>query len=61
MHSTDECRAKKSLLTEMKALESDLGSESELETDHGRKIIEEKPNVTISTTMIQPDDPEETE
>jgi hypothetical protein len=45
----------------MKAPESDPGSESESETDHGRKIIEAEPNVTISTTKMQPDDPEETE
>jgi hypothetical protein len=60
MHNTDECRAKQSLLTEMKAPESDPGSESESETNHGRKIIEAEPNVTIATTKIQPDDPEET-
>jgi hypothetical protein len=45
----------------MKELESDPGSELESETDHGRKIIEGEPNITIATTMIQPDDPEETE
>ena len=60
-HNTDECRAKQSLLTEMKAPESDPGSESESETDHGGKIIEAEPNVTIATTKIQPDDLEETE
>jgi hypothetical protein len=60
MHNTDECRAKQSLLTEIKVPESDLGSESKSETNHGRKIIEAEPNVTIATTKIQPDDPEET-
>jgi hypothetical protein len=44
----------------MKAPESDPGFESESETNHGRKIIEAEPNVTIATTKIQPDDPEET-
>ena len=45
----------------MKALESDTGSESKSETNHGGKIIETEPSVTIATTKIQLDDPEEIE
>jgi hypothetical protein len=34
-HNTDECRSKKSLVAALKALESDLGSDSDYEQDLG--------------------------
>jgi hypothetical protein len=67
-HNTSECRAKQSLVTELKAFESDVGSDSELEpnkgNDKGKQIIDVEPNATIATTKIQkkePEDPEEAE
>jgi hypothetical protein len=67
-HNTSECQAKQSLVAELKASESDAGSNSESEPDkgneRGKKIIDVDPNTTISTTKIQkkePEDPEEAE
>ena len=46
-------------MIEIKYLDSDLGSISDLEpsvvaTDKGKQIIDEKPSVTIATTPIHP-------
>jgi hypothetical protein len=67
-HNTNECRAKQSLVAEMKAFESDACSDTESEpekgNDRGKKIIDVEPNSTVSTTKIQkeePEDPEEEE
>jgi hypothetical protein len=65
-HNTSECRAKQSLVAELKASESDAGSDSESEpdkgNDRGKQIIDAEPNATVATTKIQkkePEDPEE--
>jgi hypothetical protein len=67
-HNTSECRAKQSLVAELKASESDACSDSESEpnkgNDKGKQIIDAEPSATISTTKVQkiePKDPEEGE
>jgi hypothetical protein len=67
-HNTSEYWAKQSLVAELKASESNEGTESESELDKGndtgKKIIDAEPNATIATTKIQkkePEDPEEAE
>ena len=67
-HNTSECRAKQSLVAELKASELDACSDSESEldkgNDRGNQIIDAEPNATISTMKIQkeePEDPEEAE
>ena len=48
----------------MKASESDLGSNFEIEPERGRQIIDAEPSATVATTKLQPgepDDPEEGE
>jgi hypothetical protein len=67
-HNTSECRVKQSVVAELKAYESDAGSESESEpdkgNDRGKQIIDAEPNATVATMKIQkkePEDPEEAE
>ena len=46
----------------MKSLELDLDSDSKIEPDKGKQIIDAKLNATVATTQIQsvePEDPEE--
>ena len=40
----------------MKSLELNSGLDSNADKDKGKKIIDEKPNVTITTANIQPND-----
>jgi hypothetical protein len=52
------------LVAEVKASESDAGSNSESELERGRRIIDVEPSATIATTKLQhgePDEPEEGE
>jgi hypothetical protein len=58
-HNTDECHSKQSLVAEMKASESDPGSNSDSEPDKGKWIIDAEPSATVTTTKIQPNEPEE--
>ena len=67
-HNTSECQAKQSVVAELKASESDVGSESESEldkgNDRGKKIIDVEPNTIVSIMKIQKEelgDPEEEE
>jgi hypothetical protein len=67
-HNTSECRAKQSLVAEMRASESDACSDTESEpekgNDRGKHIIDAEPNATVATMKIQkeePKDPEEEE
>jgi hypothetical protein len=46
-------------MAEVKASESDVGSDFELEPEKGRQIIDDEPSATISTTKIQPNEPDE--
>ena len=62
-HNTSECRAKQSLVAEIKAYESDAYSDTESEpengNDRGKKIIDAEPNAIIATTKIQKEEPED--
>jgi len=67
-HNTSECRAKQSMVAELKVSESDgcsnFESEPDKRNDKGKQIIDVEPNATISTMKIQkeePEDPEEDE
>ena len=67
-HNTSECRAKQSLVAEMRASKSDAFSNSESEPDKGnekgKQIIDVEPNATVATTKIQKEeleDPKEEE
>jgi hypothetical protein len=46
-HNTVDCRSKQSLVAEVKASESDAGSDSELEPERGRWIIDAEPSATV--------------
>jgi hypothetical protein len=48
-------------VAEVKASESDVGSDSESEPEKGRQIIDTEPSATISTTKIHPSEPDEPE
>jgi len=55
-HNTSECRAKQSLVAELKDSESNTGSDSESEPnkgiDKGKQIIDGEPSATMATTKI---------
>jgi hypothetical protein len=61
-HNTSECWAKQSLVTKLKASESDACFDSESEpdkgNDRGKHIIDAEPNATVATTKIQKEEPE---
>jgi hypothetical protein len=46
-HNTVDCRSKQSLVAEVKASESDVGSDSEPEPERGRQIIDAEPSATL--------------
>jgi hypothetical protein len=48
-------------VAEVKASESDVGSDSESEPEKGRQIIDMEPSATIATTKIHPGEPDEPE
>jgi hypothetical protein len=51
-------------VAEVKASESDAGSDFDSELERGRQIIDAEPSATIATTKVQlgePDKPEEGE
>ena len=62
-HNTSECRAKQSLVAEMRASDSDGCSDSESKpnkgNEKGKEIIDVEPNATIATTKIQKEEPED--
>jgi hypothetical protein len=64
-HNTSECRAKQSLVAELKASKSDACSDSKLEpdkgNDRGKWIIDAKPNAMVATMKIQKEEPEDLE
>jgi hypothetical protein len=47
------------LVAEVKASESDVGFESELEPERGRWIIDEEPSDIVATTKLQHGEPDE--
>ena len=67
-HNTNKCRAKQSLVAELKAPKSDAFFDPESKpdkgNDKGKKIIDVDPSAIVATTNIQkegPEDPEEGE
>jgi hypothetical protein len=64
-HNRSECRAKPSLVAELKGSESDACSNSESEhdkgNDRGKQIIDADPNAIIATMKIQKEEPEDIE
>ena len=64
-HNTSECRAKQSLVAEIKASESYAYSDTESEpkkgNDRGKKIIDAEPSATVATTKIQKEEPKDSE
>jgi hypothetical protein len=60
-HNTVDCRSKQSLVAEVKASESDAGSDSESEPERGRWIIDAEPSATVATTKLHPSEPDEPE
>jgi hypothetical protein len=60
-HTNVDCHSKQSLVAEVKSSESDAGSNFESEPENGRHIIDAEPNVTVSTTKIQPSEPNDPE
>jgi hypothetical protein len=60
-HNTADCCSKQSLVAEVKASESDAGSDSEPEPERGRRIIDAEPSATVATTKLQPGEPDKPE
>jgi hypothetical protein len=60
-HNTADCLSKQSLVAEVKASESDAGSDSELELERERWIIDMEPSANIATTKFQPREPDKPE
>jgi hypothetical protein len=48
-------------VAEVKASKSDVSSNSEPEPERGRQIIDVEPSAIISTTKLQPGEPDEPE
>ena len=61
-HNISECLAKQSLVAEIKASKLDAYPNTESKpkkgNDRGKKIIDAKPNATVSTMEIQKEEPE---
>jgi hypothetical protein len=60
-HNSVDCHSKHSLVVELKASKSVVGSHSESEPEKERQIIDMEPSATIATTKIQSDEPDEPE
>jgi hypothetical protein len=60
-HNTVDYRSKQSLVDEVKAFESDVGSKYESEPERGRWIIDMEPSATVATTKVQPNELNEPE
>jgi hypothetical protein len=60
-HKTVDFRSKQSLVAEVKSSKSDAGSDSKLELERGRWMIEAEPNAIIATTKLKLGEPYEAE
>jgi hypothetical protein len=60
-HNTADYHSKQSSVAKVKAYESDADSDSELEPERRRWIIDTEPSATIATTKLQPSEPDEPE
>jgi hypothetical protein len=58
-HNTTDCLSNHSLVVKVKALESDVGFDSELEPERVRWIIDAEPSATVSITKLQPSELDE--
>jgi hypothetical protein len=58
-HNTDECRSNKSLVVELKAIESEADSDLESNSEGGKWIIDVESSATVTTTEVHPSEPEE--
>jgi hypothetical protein len=59
--NTKEFRSKMSLVVKLKASKLEADSDSELNPEGGKQIINVEPSATISTTKVWPSEPEELE
>jgi hypothetical protein len=60
-HNTDEYRLKQSLVAKLKEKQSEVDSDFDLDHKKGKQIIDAEPIATITTTTIQPEEPNELE
>ena len=64
-HNTSDCRAKQSLVAEIKAFKSDAYSNTESKPKNGNdrrnNIIDADPNTTVATTKIEKEELEDSE
>jgi hypothetical protein len=60
-HNTVDCRSNQSLVAKVKASESDADSDSDSEPERGIWIIYVEPSFIVSTTKLQPDEPDKPE
>jgi hypothetical protein len=60
-HNSNDCHSKQSLVTEVKSSNSYVRSDSESKPERGKWIIDAKPSATVSTTKVQPSEPDEPE
>jgi hypothetical protein len=60
-HNTIDCHSKQSLVVEVKAFESDVSFDSESKPERGRHIIYVEPSTIVSTTKLQPGEPDKLE
>jgi hypothetical protein len=58
-NNTEECRSEQSLVAEMKASNSKVDSDSESNPESGKELIDVEPSTTVTTTKVQPSEPEE--
>ena len=60
-HNTDECYSKQSLLAEKKSPDPEYDSDTDVEKERGKQIIDAEPSATIATAKIQEEESEELE
>jgi hypothetical protein len=60
-HNTKECHSKQLLVVDLKSSELEVDSDFESNIEEGNQIIDVKPSATISTTKVQPSEPEKPE
>jgi hypothetical protein len=60
-HNIEECHSKQLVVVELKDFKSEEDSESESNTEGGKQIIDVEPSAIVSTTKVQPSEPEELE
>jgi hypothetical protein len=61
LYNIVDFHSKHLLVAEVKSFESDTGYDSEYEPEMGRQIIDVEPSAIVSTTKLQPSEPDELE